>query len=67
MPYRPTPTEPPARRKAYPSDLSDAEWEVLARLFPPKQPLLGRRRALRDLGCIVGDLVIVAKPLLDTT
>jgi putative transposase len=34
MPYRPAPAEAPPARRAYPSDLTDGQWERIAPLLP---------------------------------
>jgi putative transposase len=34
MSYRPAPTAPPPPRRAYPSDLTDGQWERIAPLLP---------------------------------
>lgn len=41
----------------YPSDLSDAEWEVIAPLIPPARPGGGKRRV--DMREVVNGLMYV--------
>src|SRR5918996_4076460 len=38
MPYLRPPTQPAPSRPAYPSDLTDAEWQVIAPLLPTSKP-----------------------------
>ena len=46
-------------RRAYPSDLSDAQWWVLAPLIPPPQPG-GRPRSV-DVRAVVDAILYVAR------
>src|SRR5581483_7005877 len=49
-PHRPSTTEYPTMRKAYPSDLTDAQWQIIEPLLPPP-PTVGRPRThgLREI------------------